>query len=238
MITGPNSMSVTNTRGIRAPIARNWVSCANQKRTIAVQNELIRQSTKYAEMRWSTPSSDSFAGTEIIVLGNSNGMQTPRNVFTADIANMMNLGLTPSYTDTYQPPFVAKTQFTIQGSDWTTTQQNKEWIVWNSTEQKVEVKGSVSISTSDATPRVIRLQIFVNGKPQPLTSDQRSVISPINRIDAGTPSSSTITISQTLTLNRNDVVTLVIDRLDQPQDNNITCLFYGASLSVKTLTIT
>lgn len=237
MITGPNSMSVTNTRGIRAPIARNWVSCANQKRTIAVQNELIRQSTKYAEMRWSTPSSDSFAGTEIIVLGNSNGMQTPRNVFT----NIMGEGLTPSYTDTYQPPFVAKTQFTIQGSDWTTTQQNKEWIVWNSNEQKVEVKGSVSISTAAATaatPRVIRLQIFVNGKPQPLTSDQRSVISPISRIDASTPSSSTITISQVLTLNRNDVVTLVIDRLDQPQDNNVTCLFYDASLSVKTLTIT
>lgn len=217
MITGPKSMSVTNSQGIRAPVARNWVSLSNQKRAKAVQDQAIRQSTKFAELKW-----NSLTGSDIIVPGNINktttGTYAPRNVFD------MTTGLTPTYDVSFTPAFISSSQIAVS--------TNKDSIIWNGISQQVEVSGTVVVSTVDIIPRTVRVQIYVDGSAIDST---KASVSRISRFGTST-NTTLITVKQQLNIVLGQTVKLFVDRLDD-EDDNVNCKFYDATLSVKSVTI-
>lgn len=219
MITGHRSMSVTNTRGITAPVARNWASASNQKRAKAIHDQAIRQSTKFAELKWSN-----LTGVDIIVPGNINkttsGLYAPRNIFD----NVT--GLIPTYNVSYTPTFISTPQIAVA--------TNKDCIIWRGISQQIEISGSVVVATVDNVPRDVRLQIFLDNVA---TGSENAPVVKVGRIDSLVPNTTLITIKQNIHVNPGQTIKLFIDRLDT-EDDNINCKFYNASLSVKSLTIT
>ena len=221
---------VTNTRGMTAPKARNWVSSINQNRAQDVQHMKERQVTKYGTMKFT-----SLSGSAKAVVGNSNntitGANAPTNVFDK------STGVVPTYSSTYTPSYIVPAKVIVSG---TIPATDKEFIQWKGTTQLVQIDGSVSLGPTDSNASVIRLQIHVNDKMVgPIKVNgandqipQSATVTPIKQFNSG-DTSRQVQVSYRGYIDADDTIKLMIDRTDSTSSVDMT--IFTATLTVKTL---
>ena len=150
------------------------------------------------------------------------------------------------YSKEFTPPYIKdRPEIYVSGSDYGTTNLKKQWIVWNSHEQPVEISGSVVCAKNDNNPTTtgVRLTLFINDLPINLTAtdtlddDKYAVYGFTRQISGGTAATSVnIQFKHYLILNQSDTVKLMIDK-DTSATANDDIDIYTAELTVRSLSM-
>ena len=225
-ITNPSSKHAYTTT---TPLARNWVSTNNQDRARMINEFKDKETTKYAVMLFT-----SVDGEDITI----NGVGGPP--YTYNVTNIFKdgTGLTPTYIETYKPPYMKDPKFIIEGS----TNTLKEWITWKSHNQLVEIEGNVVCGVTSNTVQALTLRLYINDLPIPsnvsdtLTNLQVYNTAVNSYIDAVNNdfTTTTLPISTRVYLLPNDTIKLMIGHTES-SNNTQQVKVFTTNLRVRTI---